>query len=44
MSTSHFPASVRKDGKLVPSHKHLPANLQLQKRASKRVRVAKPVR
>jgi hypothetical protein len=28
-----------KDGKLVPCYKHLPANLQLQKRASKRVRV-----
>jgi hypothetical protein len=30
-----------KDGKLVKSDKHLPLNLRLQKRASKRVRVTK---
>jgi hypothetical protein len=29
-----------KGGKLVPSCKHLPVSLRLQKRASKRVRVA----
>jgi hypothetical protein len=29
-----------KDGKLVPSYRHLPVNLRLQKRASKRLRVA----
>jgi len=27
-----------KNGKLVPDYKHLPVNIQLQKRASKRVR------
>jgi len=32
---------VDKAGKLVPSYKHLPVNLRLRKRASKRVRVAK---
>jgi hypothetical protein len=30
-----------KAGKLVPDYQHLPVNIQLQKRASKRVRVAK---
>jgi len=30
-----------KDGKLVSSHKHLPVNLRLQKRASQRVRASK---
>jgi hypothetical protein len=30
-----------RDSRLVPSYKHLPVNLRLQKRASKRVRVAK---
>jgi len=34
---------LAKDGRrLVPRFKHLPVNLQLQKKASKRVRVAKP--
>ena len=30
-----------KDGKLVPCYKHLPVNLRLQQRASKRVRADK---
>ena len=32
---------VDKAGKLVPDYKHLPVNIQLQKRASKRVRSGK---
>jgi len=31
-----------KTGKLVPCYKHLAVNIQLQKRASKRVRVKRP--
>jgi hypothetical protein len=30
-----------KGGKLVPDYKHLPVNIQLQKRANKRIRVGK---
>ena len=30
-----------KAGKLVPDYRHLPVNIQLQRRVSKRVRVAK---
>jgi hypothetical protein len=33
---------LAKDGRrLVPCHKHLPVNIQLQKRASKKVRAGK---
>jgi hypothetical protein len=35
---------VDKAGKLVPDYKHLPVNVQLQKRASKRVKVSRPCR
>ena len=33
-----------KAGRLVPDYKHLPVNIQLQKKASKRVKVARPCR
>jgi len=36
---------LAKDGRrLVPCYRHLPVNIRLQKRASKRVRVAKSAR
>jgi hypothetical protein len=36
---------LAKDGRrLVPDFRHLPVNIQLQKRASKRVRAGKPAK